>query len=181
MAIQDNEDQVKFLKNLFFTDEKLERCNDTTISFYQALDKPYTWNIFNAKSFLSTIERRSWNSIPETENHINMFLYHILRTLNVMVFGAYKDSIFTQKLSNHLNTFIDLVYISDVSVRATETLKLLCSKCNENYSKVRQHTLLTDIYLKNNYGDPKEHIVIQLTLTDKHTGVITVLTFNLYL
>lgn len=181
MTIRGNEEQVKFLNNLFFTDQKIERCNDATISFYRVLDKPFTWNIFNAKSFLSTIERQK--IVPETENHINMFLYHILRTLNVIVFGTYRDSIFTQRLSDHLNTFIELVSLSDVYVclRAAETLKLLCSKCDETYSKLRQHTLLTDIHLESNHGNPKEYIVIQLTLTDKITGVITVLTFNLFL
>jgi hypothetical protein len=68
MTIRGNEEQVKFLNNLFFTDEKIERCNDATISFYRVLDKPFTWNIFNAKSFLSTIERHGWNDVPETEN-----------------------------------------------------------------------------------------------------------------
>lgn len=181
MTTNKQEEHIKFIKEMFFSNDKRVMCNDDTISFYHVADKENVIDIFNVRNFLSTIDNK-WKRTPKTENDVNKFLFHILKTLSVIVFGEhFSENIFINKLYKHLDTFIELVYISDVSIEAVEALKFLYTKCNEDHPLKGKYDLNTNIYLFNNYGMQKEIIVIQLTLTDKVTKEITILTLNMYL
>jgi hypothetical protein len=122
MTIPTINTSVSYLKNFFFADNAETRCNDDTISYYRLMDQPFTWEIFNIGAFLSSYDTDTYEVLQATPNRINMFLINLLKTLNVIVFDTYSESLFKNKFHQHLKTFTELVYITDVQPSADDAL-----------------------------------------------------------
>ena len=174
---------ASFIKSLFFANRMVTKCNDDTISYYRSVDQPFTWEVFNISSFLSSYDKSTYEVIQASPNPVNIFFINLLKTLNTVVYDTYSESLFKDKFKQHLKTLMELVYISDVRHGAVYAIQYLCKKCNELYgSHTSPHTTVeTHIGLTYNVDHERDCMQMHVTLTDQVTKKVTVLKFNFYM
>lgn len=183
MTTPTNKDHIAFLKSLFFANRNVTKCNDDRISYYRSMDMANTWEVFNIRAFLSSYNETTYEMEQVSPNPVNIFLINLLKTLNIIVFDNYSESLFKDKFYQHLTTLMELVYISDIRSSASDTIEVLCNKCNELYVShpSESHiTVKTHICLSYCVEHERDLMEMKVTLTDEVTKKSNILTFNFY-
>ena len=112
-------------------------CMDKTITYYRAYDKPYTWHIHNALSFVCDYNSQVPSGIAHNgQTKINCYLKALMRTINHIVFDGVKESKYQAHMLQHLKTFLHIAHMSDTSGLAGDAIDLIAKKCSELYSPV---------------------------------------------
>ena len=183
MTTPTNKDHVAFLKSLFFANRTINKCNDDRVSYYRLVDMGNTWEVFNVRAFLSSYNEATYEMLQVSPNPINIFLINLLKALNTIVFDKYSESLFKDKFYQHLDTLMELVYISDIRASVPDTIDVLCKKCNELYDShpSESHiTVKTHICLSYCIEHERDLMEMKVTLTDEVTKKSNILTFNFY-
>ena len=131
-----NEKVVAYIKSIYeIVGKKDAVCMDKTITYYRAYDKPYTWHIHNALSFVCDYNSQVPSGIAHNgQTKINCYLKAIMRTINHIVFDGAKESKYQAHMLQHLKTFLHVAFMSDTSGLAGDTIDLIAKKCTELYS-----------------------------------------------
>ena len=137
MTTQDKhsiEEIKKYIREKYNTVLTPPVCNDKCITYYKANNVPYTWYIYDLKSFLFSTTKESHT--PNSQTHINEYLWALLRTLNYVIFDGMKQSVFDAKQHKHMTTLMNIMYISNYVALAADAVDYLCKKCEELYSPI---------------------------------------------
>lgn len=138
MTTERDKKVVAYIKSIYEIVGKKEiTCMDKTITYYRAYDKPYTWHIHNALSFVCDYNNQVPSGIAHNgQTKINCYLKAIMRTINHIVFDGTKESKYQAHMLTHLKTFLHIAFMSDTSGLAGDAIDLIAEKCTELYSPV---------------------------------------------